>query len=120
MCATDTTQNRVRWGGLYAIVLAAFAATSFAATSLPGGWAVGITVVIFAVAGIGTMRYLAMQRVALDLSDWCDCAASMLTIRVVVSEHHANDSVSKEEKTADERAYATSFTAVGETRHRQQ
>lgn len=106
MCATNTTPTRVRWAGLYAIVLAAFAATSFVATSLPAGSAVGITVAIFAVAGIGMMRYLATQRVALDLSDWCDCAASMLTIRIVPSVHHTNDSVLKEEKTADDRACA--------------
>jgi hypothetical protein len=111
MCATNTTQKHVRWGGLYAIVLAAFAATSFVATSLPGGWAVGITVVIFAVGGIGVMRYLAMQRVALDLSDWCDCAASTLTIRIVASEYHANDSVLKEENTADDPAYADAASA---------
>lgn len=86
MCATTTRPPRVRWGGLYAVVLSAFvAAITIAVVSPPALWRIGVTVVVFIAAGIGMMRCLATQRLALDLSEWCDCAKSTVTMRIVES-----------------------------------
>lgn len=84
MCATKTPPTRVRWAGLYAVLLSTCAATGTLAIASPAApWRVGATVVVFIAAAIGMMRCLATQRVALDLCDWCDCARSTVTMRVV-------------------------------------
>jgi hypothetical protein len=84
MCATKSPPIRVRWGGLYAVMLSAFAVTAaIGIVSLPALWRVGATVVVFVAGAMGMLRCLAMQRVALDLSDWCDCAKSTVAVRIV-------------------------------------
>ena len=84
MCATKTPPTRVRWAGLYAVLLSACAATGTLAIALPATpWRVGATIIVFIAAAIGMMRCLATQRVALDLSHWCECARSTVTMRVV-------------------------------------
>ena len=98
MCATKTLPTRVRWGRLYAVVLGTCAATTaLALAAPPAPWRVAATVFVFIAAGIGMMQYLATQRVALDLSDWCDCATSTMTIarpRLFAGARRAGDGVS--------------------------
>lgn len=97
MCATKTLPTRVRWGRLYAVVLGTCAATTaLALAAPPAPWRVAATVFVFIAAGIGMMQYLATQRVALDLSDWCDCATSTVTIRLA----HAYAPALAEQETA--------------------
>jgi hypothetical protein len=84
MCATKTLPTRVRWGRLYAVVLGTCAATTTLAIAAPTApWRVAATLFVFIVAGIGMMQCLATQRVALDLTDWCACATSTVTVRLV-------------------------------------
>jgi hypothetical protein len=40
-------------------------------------------VVVFIAGAVGMLRCLGMQRVALDLSSWCDCAKSTVTVRIL-------------------------------------
>jgi hypothetical protein len=111
MCRTKTPSTRVRWGGLYAIVLSTSVVTfAVAIASMPPSLRVGTTAVVFVAGGIGIMRYLAVQRVALDLSDWCDCAASRVTIRIVAS-HDGTRLPRESEKAVDERGYADATSA---------
>jgi hypothetical protein len=90
MCATKTLPTRVRWGRLYAVILGTCAATTtFAIAAPPAPWRVAATVLVFIAAGLGMMQCLATQRVGLDLTDWCDCATSTVTIRLVHGEEPA-------------------------------
>ena len=109
MCATKTRPQRIRWGGLYAVVLSAFtAATTIAVVSPPGPWRIGVTLVVFSAAGIAIMKCLATQRLALDLSEWCECAKSTVTMRIVDASEAAPP---KYEESAEERPYAGTASA---------
>lgn len=111
MCRTKTPSTRIRWGGLYAIVLSTSVVTfTVAIASMPPSLRVGTTAVVFVAGGIAIMRYLAVQRVALDLSDWCDCAASRVTIRIVAS-HDGTRLPRESEEAVDERCYADATSA---------
>jgi hypothetical protein len=106
MCATQSPRTRVRWASLYAVVLFAFAATAtIGIVPLPVRWRVDATVVVFVAGAIGMLRCLAMQRVALDLSDWCDCAKSTVTVRIV--ETREKTCSGSEDEQAAERPHAS-------------
>jgi hypothetical protein len=111
MCATHTPHAGVRWGALYAIVSSAVAVTTtIAIASPPGLWRVGAAVTVFAAVVLGVLRCLARQRVALDLSDWCDCAKSTVTIRIVESREPTRPEWTHDQA-AHERRYAGGATA---------
>jgi hypothetical protein len=90
MCDTQRVTARIPrpgWGGLYAIVVAAFAACAAVELAVPGPalQAAGeraIAAVAFAVM----VQWVWVNRVAFDLLDWCACASKSVTVRVITSE----------------------------------
>jgi len=73
-----------RWGGLYAIVAAGLTGAAVVGALTGAG---SVRTALFGVPAAATLlaasRWLARNRVALDLLDWCDCAAATVRVRVV-------------------------------------
>jgi hypothetical protein len=75
---------RPRWASLYAIVGAAAVATALARTFVPVSLLrAAALVVILLIAGLAMVAWVAMNRVAFDLADWCSCAGSTVRVRVI-------------------------------------
>jgi len=79
---------RPRWGLLYAVTLSQLAALG-AVEPVHSPNPVRLTVrFLLALGMFATMCvWLRVNRPALDLQDWCDCAAERMSIRVVESAH---------------------------------
>jgi hypothetical protein len=82
--------TRPRWRVLYAVVcppLAMLGVVEVAAPSTPVRTLLRLALVVGAVAAMAV--WVRANRAALDLQDWCKCAASTITVRVIESRRPA-------------------------------
>jgi hypothetical protein len=73
-----------RWGRLYVIVgvgAAALELANIALASSPVRSAVLVAIVVS--TGVVMTRWVAANRVELDLAQWCECARDSMTVRVI-------------------------------------
>ncbi|MBI2159490.1 MAG: hypothetical protein HYU25_03700 [Candidatus Rokubacteria bacterium] len=84
--ATAATRPRPRWRRLYAIALLAVAAFALAELAVRApALRIALECAIAVAASGATLRWIRANRVALDLLEWCDCAAKTITVRVILS-----------------------------------
>ena len=79
--------TRPRWHVLYGVVcppLAMLGIIEVAAPSAPVRTLLRLALVLGAVAAMAV--WVRANRAALDLQDWCECAASTITVRVIESQ----------------------------------
>ena len=77
---------RPRWAFLYVIVGTAAVATALARALVPVSvLRAAVLTVIPLLAGLAIVAWVSMNRVALDLVDWCSCAGSTVRVRVIES-----------------------------------
>jgi hypothetical protein len=75
---------RPRWRALYAIVTAAAVAAAITRAALSASLVrAALLVTIPALTGVALAVWIATNRVALDLADWCDCAERTVRVRVI-------------------------------------
>ena len=78
--------SRPRWGWLYAACLVPLTALAAVETVAPP---TGLRTVLRSFLAVATLAalvlWIRLNRMAFDLQNWCDCAASTITIRVVES-----------------------------------
>jgi hypothetical protein len=89
VCRNTLSKHRSvpRWGRLYAIVAAGAVAAVVTRAGLPASpLRAAILTAIPVLTGIAVAWWTALNRVALDLVDWCDCAAATVTVRVIMAE----------------------------------
>jgi hypothetical protein len=91
MCQTTSRAiGRPRWGWLYGATLLPLAALAVVEMTIPPNLlrtVLRYTLALTALAGMAL--WLRLQRAALDLQDWCECAASTITVRVIQSHRPA-------------------------------
>jgi len=87
MCATNPRViERPAWGWLYGAVLPPLAGLAIVeATSPPNVLRTVLRSVLAMTVLIGMALWVRANRAAFDLQDWCECAASTVTVRVVES-----------------------------------
>ncbi len=113
MCDVTARSRRARtpppprWGRLYgltAVFLGALIAFEMLAT--PGAVRTALQCGL-ALGGFGAMGLWArLNRVALDQQDWCECAATKITVRVIRSRRLLTEPLEEEE---DDEAWAVSL-----------
>ena len=87
MCTERRRQPQPRWGRLYAIVAGGALGTALARAGLPvSPLRTAALVAVPAVVALAMAWWVATNRVALELTGWCDCAGGSVTVRVVVAE----------------------------------
>jgi hypothetical protein len=82
-----STVARPRWSLLYGVVASPLAALLIVEAATPS--AVARTVLRCALAlatFVGMAAWVWSSRAALDLQDWCSCAAATISVRVIESE----------------------------------
>jgi hypothetical protein len=94
MCSTNerpkgsTMPSRPSWSGLYAragLMLAALCLMQAVIT--PGAELVAIECSLVLVGFVSMAQWTRRNHVAFDYTDWCDCASSRVTVRVISSHH---------------------------------
>jgi hypothetical protein len=87
VCNETRRHPRPRWGRLYAIVAGGALGTALARSLLAvSPLRAAALVTIPALVALALAWWVATNRVALELSNWCDCAGGSVTIRVVGAE----------------------------------
>jgi hypothetical protein len=77
---------RPRWSGLYGLGgLALGALASVELLALSATWRAACDCAVVLGAFGGTAMWTCRNRVALDLREWCDCAAGTITVRMISS-----------------------------------
>jgi hypothetical protein len=94
MCDTTSRdrhpESRPRWQGLYGSVLPQLAALALVEAARPPTAVRTLVGCVIAVATFVAMAWwLRINRAALDLQQWCDCASRTLTLRVIESHRPA-------------------------------
>jgi hypothetical protein len=88
----STTPTRVRWSGLYVRAGLMLAVLLPAQAFVPAGAERTVLQCGLALVGFGAMaQWTRRNRAALDRLDWCACASSRTTMRVVASGRAAAD-----------------------------
>lgn len=87
MCDRSASATiRPQWCRLYAAGLAEVAGLALAEIAMsPGGLRTGVRCAIALAAFLTMAVWVYDNRAALDLHDWCDCAPTTITVRVVES-----------------------------------
>ena len=97
--------GRVRWGVLYGVVLPQLAALAVIELAGPPGAA---ETVLDWVLGLGSFAAMALwiraSRTALDLQNWCECAGSSVTVRVIESRRPVTPAPERHEPSPSEEA----------------
>lgn len=93
MCATSPQAiGRPRWGWLYGTVLPPLAGLAVVeVTGPPNLVRTLLRSVLALTALVGMALWAHANRAAFDLQEWCDCAASMITVRVIESHRPATE-----------------------------
>ena|SRR2546425_9626928 len=90
--------SRPRWGLLYGLMALMIAALAAAEVVVTPGRAQTVLQCALALGGFSAMALWArLNRRALDQEDWCECAASKVSVRVIGSRRRAPARVEAEE-----------------------
>ena len=109
MCDTRVRPARARktpqprWTLLYGLAFSTLGAVAAVGViPLPGAWQAALRSGL----GIGGFAAMAMwvrlNRAALDLQDWCECAGSKITVRVIPSDRPEPERVEVKEEALEE------------------
>lgn len=92
MCGSNGAERRSggpipcpRWGVLYGVVGVGIAGVTIADVALPATGRPFVEGLILGAVLAAMYLWVCGNRVALDQQDWCACAASEMTLRVIVS-----------------------------------
>jgi hypothetical protein len=91
MCATSPRAiGRPRWGWLYGTVLPPLAGLAVVEAAGPPNLVRTLLRSVLALAAlVGMALWVRANRAAFDLQEWCDCASSTITVRVIESRRAA-------------------------------
>ena len=90
MCETRAI-GRPGWGWLYGTTLPPLAALTLVEAVMPPNVLRTVLRYALAMATVAGMAlWIRAHRVAIDLQNWCDCAASTITVRVIESRRPAS------------------------------
>jgi hypothetical protein len=81
-----TATPRPRWGVLYGVVVLGLIALAVADVEAPDLARPTLDAGLAGVTLAAVALWVRGNRMALDLQDWCDCAADTVTVRVISSE----------------------------------
>jgi hypothetical protein len=97
MCATSPQAiERPRWGWLYGTVLPPLAGLAVVEAAGPPNLIRTVLRSVLALTVlVGMALWVRANRAAFDLQEWCDCAASTITVRVVESRRAAIEPASE-------------------------
>ena len=86
--AARSQASRIRplWGALYVALVGVGTTSLVAELAVPAGFWRATVPAVFAACAFATMAvWIRHEAVALEQAEWCDCASSMVTMRVIPS-----------------------------------
>jgi hypothetical protein len=83
---SQASRIRPHWGALYVALAGVGTASLVAELAVPAGFWRATARAVFAAFAFATMAvWIRHEAVALEQAEWCDCASSMVTMRVIPS-----------------------------------